>query len=254
MSLQQCRVVLVRPHYPGNVGATARVMHNFGLTDLVLVAPLVDLADRQMRQMSTQGEDILDQARVVEDLGSAVAECVLVVGTSGRSGGLFRRQSVGSPRDILPRAAETLARQRATALVFGPEPTGLSNTDISRCHFLVHIPTDEAYPALNLAQAVAICLYELRLCWDRTTPAETTAEPDLAPATFEAQEHMFRQLRQALEEIHFLYGAKADPLMHGLRHLLGKASLSHMEVQLLQGLARQIKWFVRDGGRAKEEG
>jgi tRNA/rRNA methyltransferase len=243
MTMAGCRVVLVRPHYPGNVGATARVMRNFGLEDLVLVAPLVDLADRQVRQMSTHGEYILDRARVVPELERAVADCVLVVGTSGRTGGLFRKQSVGTPREMLPKMAEVLAQQGSTALVFGPEPTGLGNVEISRCHYLVHIPTDDKYSALNLAQAVAICLYELRLSWESLPNQGDTRLPE-EPASFAAQEHMFQQLRIALEEIHFLYGPKADSLMHGMRHLLGKARLSQMEVRLLLGLARQMRWIA----------
>src|SRR5277367_991680 len=102
MSLDLCRIVLVRPHIAGNLGATARVMRNLGLNKLVLVAPVADPADRNARQMSTHGEAILDSARVVDDLGDAVADCVLVAGTSARLGGLFRKQSLGPPEQILP--------------------------------------------------------------------------------------------------------------------------------------------------------
>src|SRR5205823_9758306 len=83
-----------------------------------------------------------------------------------------------------------------------------------------------------------------RKLWLKHTPDDRTAEPDHVPASFEAQEHLFRQLRLALEELHFLYGDKADALMHAVRHLLGKARLSVMEVQVLLGLARQIRWYV----------
>src|SRR2546430_10164546 len=85
-------------------------------------------------------------------------------GTSARTGGLFRRQSVGSPEQILPHLLDVLPAGPA-ALVFGPEPSGLTDVEVTRCHYLIHIPTDPAYPALNLAQAVAICLYELRRLW-----------------------------------------------------------------------------------------
>jgi tRNA/rRNA methyltransferase len=240
MSLQHCRVVLVRTQYPGNLGATARVMHNFGLCDLVLVDPQADIHDRNARQMSTHGEHILDQARVVPDLAPALADCVLVIGTSGPEGGMFRRQPLGRPDEILTHALEPLRADQSVALVFGPEPTGLSNDEVTRCHHLIHIPTADEYSSLNLAQAVAVCLYELRKQWlDSSSPA--AEEP---PATFAEQELMFAQLRTALEEIHFLYGPKADALMHAVRHLLGKARLSPMEVNVLLGLARQIRWYV----------
>ena len=102
MGLKQCRVVLIRPHIAANLGAVARVMRNMGLADLVLVAPECDPLDPRARQLSTHGEAILHQARVVADFGSAVADCILVAGTSARTGGLFRRQSLGTPDDIMP--------------------------------------------------------------------------------------------------------------------------------------------------------
>jgi tRNA/rRNA methyltransferase len=241
MSLDNCRVVLVRTQVAGNLGATARVMHNLGMSRLVLVAPEADPADRQARQFSTHGEFILDQARIVADLGEAVADCVLVAGTSARVGGLMRRQSVGLPDEVLPRFAQACA-SASVALVFGPEPAGLENAEVTRCHFLVHIPTDPVYPALNLAQAVAICLYELRRAWLRRTAPATPPDP-VAP--FAMQERMFESLRTALEEVHFLYGDKAESLMHALRHLIGRAQPTAMEVDLLFGLARQLRWQAR---------
>ncbi len=242
MSLHLCRIILVETHYPGNLGATARVMHNMGLRELVLVNPIADANDRQARQMSTHGEAILDRARVARSLDDAVADCVLVVGTSANVGGPYRRQSVGAPDAVLPLVAEVLRLGQPAALVFGPEPSGLDNDTIARCHHLIRIPTGDEYPALNLAQAAAICLYELRRAWDRgTAAAPDTAAP---PATFAEQEQMFLHLQAALEQVHFLYGDKAGPLMHAVRHLIGRARPSVMEVKILLGLARQIRWYV----------
>jgi len=240
--MNNCRVVLVRPRIAANIGATARVMRNFGLSRLVLVAPEADVADPRGRLLATHSEDILDKARIVPELGDAVADCLVVAGTSARTGGLFRRQSVGSPVQILPQLLDVLPTGPA-ALVFGPEPSGLTDAEVTRCHYLIHIPTDPVYPALNLAQAVAICLYELRRLWlARGEPASAPGGNELA--SFAMQEQMFDRLREALEAIHFLYGDKAGPLMHGLRHLLGKARLTEMEVRLLLGLARQVQWVT----------
>ncbi len=234
-----CRVVLVRPQVAGNLGATARVMRNLGLSDLVLVAPAADPSDPHARQLSTHGEAILDRCRVVADLSEAVADCVLVAATSARLGGLYRRQALGTPEEILPYLLDFMARG-PVAVVFGPEPSGLTNAEISRCHYLIHIPTDPAYAALNLAQAVAICLYELRRLWLRSAaPSTAVAEQ---PAPFAEQERMFEKLRDGLEQIHFLYGDKADSLMHALRHLIARAGPTAMEVDLLFGLARQLRW------------
>jgi tRNA/rRNA methyltransferase len=243
MSLHHCRVVLVRPTIAANLGATARAMRNFGLTDLVLVAPEADPADPHARQLSTHGEHLLQQARLVPDFDSAVADCVLVAGTSARLGGLFRRQSLATPGEIMPQLLDATA-SGPVALVFGPEPSGLSNAEVTRCHYLIHIPTDPSYPALNLAHAVAICLYELRKEWNRRADQQTAPPESFPVATVIEQERLFAHLRTALEEIHFLYGPKADSLMHALRHLLGKARLSTMEVEVLHGLARQIRWYV----------
>src|SRR5262245_30298098 len=148
MSLHNCRVVLVRPTIAANIGATARVLRNMGLSQLVLVAPEADPADRQARQLAAHGEEILDRARMVADLSEALADCLIVVGTSARRGGPYRRQSVGSPEEITPRLVEVLPRS-PVALIFGPEPSGLTNEEVTRCHHLIHIPTDASYPALN---------------------------------------------------------------------------------------------------------
>ncbi len=249
MSLNNCRVVLVRTKIAANIGATARVMRNLGLSDLVLVAPEADPADPRADLLATpHALAILHSARVVPSFEVAVGDCRLVAATSAKVGGLFRQQSVVPPEQAAGRLLRVLPSGPA-ALVFGPEPSGLTNDEISRCHFLIHIPTAPDYPALNLAQAVAICLYALRREFlDRSAQLPRPEQP----APFEEQERMFDHLRSALSELHFLYGEKANALMHALRHLIGRAGPTLMEVKLLHGLARQIEWQVRgdhNGGR-----
>lgn len=213
-------------------------MRNFGLRDLILVDPVADTNDPEARRLSTHGEGILLSAHVVPTFEEAVADCVLVVGTSARTGGLYRDQSAGPPDAILPRVATSLAAGPA-ALVFGPEPSGLTNAEVARCHALIHIPADPAYPALNLAQSVVVCLYELR----RATARQALAAP---PASFADQDRAFEHLREGLTAIHFLYGDKADALMHAMRHLIGRAGPTDQEVKLLHGLARQLLWIAAD--------
>jgi TrmH family RNA methyltransferase len=243
--LANCRVVLVRPQIAANVGAVARAMRNFGLTDLVLFTPAADPGDREARRLATHGEAILDRARVVNEFGDAVAECVLVAGTSARTGGLFRDQSVGWPEQIMPQLVAA-AGQGPAALVFGTEASGLTNEEVSRCHHLIHIPADADYPALNLAQSVVICLYELRLAWlqGKRRGVSPTCADSSPPADFATQEQMYAHLRDALDAIHFLYGEKADALMHAVRHLIGRARPTEMEVKVLHGLARQLEWVA----------
>jgi tRNA/rRNA methyltransferase len=242
--LRNCRIVLVRPRIAANIGAAARVMRNMGLHDLALVAPEADPSDRQAFQLSTHGEEILRQARITSAFDEAVADCTLVAATSARIGGLFRQQSVGAPEQIVPYILDALTAGKA-ALVFGPESSGLTNSEVSRCHYLIHIPADPSYPALNLAQAVAICLYELRRGWlGRTGSAYSGKQSTIDVAPVRDQERMFDHLQTALSEIHFLYGTNAESLMHALRHLIGRAGPSQMEVDVLLGLARQIRWYV----------
>ncbi|HEX4591602.1 MAG TPA: RNA methyltransferase [Gemmataceae bacterium] len=245
--LTNCRVVLVRPEVAGNIGATARAMTNFGLRQLVLVSPKADPAGREARRISTHGEEILEGARVVSDFADAVGDCVFVAGTSARIGGLYREQGVGSPSDIMPRVIASLQHGPA-GLVFGPEPSGLTNEEVSRCHALIHIPADPAYSALNLAQAVTVCLYELRRQWLSMEVASGSA----SPAPFAEQDRMFDHLRRGLEAVHFLYGEKADSLMHAVRHLIGRAGPTPTEIGVLHGLARQLEWIAGQAGQENE--
>jgi tRNA/rRNA methyltransferase len=244
-----CRMILVGTEIAANIGATARVMRNMGASDLVLVAPVADPRDERARQLATpHGEPILESCRIVPTLADALVGCRLAAGTSARTGGLFRRQTVGPPEEVAPLVVEAM-RAGPAALVFGREPSGLSNEEVLLCGHLIHIPAAEDYPALNLAQAVAICLYEVRRAW--LAGAKTAAEaPDVAP--WEQQAAMFAQLESALGRIRYLRGVRGEALMHALRHLIGRASPSMMEVRLLYGLARQLRW-VADRARLDEE-
>jgi tRNA/rRNA methyltransferase len=242
MSLSNCRVVLVRTKVAANIGAAARVLGNMGLSDLVLVAPEADPADPRAELLATaHAAELLRSARVVRSFEEAVVDCLLLAATSANVGGLFRRQPVGAPEEVVPHLLRVLPAGRA-ALIFGPEPSGLTNEEVARCHYLIRVPTDATHPALNLAQAVAICTYALRSAFLRQTEAVAPPEP---PAPFAEQERMFEHLRAALTDLHYLYGEKADALMHALRHLIGRAGPTEMEVKMLHGLARQIEWYVR---------
>jgi tRNA/rRNA methyltransferase len=240
MSLSRCRVVLVRTNYAGNIGAAARVMRNFGLGELVLVDPVANPLAHEARQLATRAVDVLDSARVVADLGEAVGDCVFALGTAGVADGPFRQIAVGTPEERFPQLLAAM-ESGPVALVFGPEPHGLANAEVARCHGLVCIPTDPAAPSLNLAQAVAVCAYELYRLAATRSGARTT-EP-VAPVA--EQERMYDHLQRALEAIHFLYGTKAGPLMHAVRQFLGRAMPTEREVKMLHGVARQLLWAAQ---------
>jgi tRNA/rRNA methyltransferase len=246
--MKACRVVLVRPHYAGNIGATARVMHNFGAQNLALVDPVADHRSDEARRLATHGEFILDQAAVCSNLMEAVADCRLCIATSAKTEGVVRETVADAPRDLIPRVALEM-RGGPVAVVFGPEPSGLTTAEISRCHFLLSIPANPDFPSLNLAQAVAICLYELYLARE----ADKGGEKVHSTASFAEQERMFDHLENALKAVHFLYGAKADSLMHAVRHLIGRAKPTSVETKILHGLARQLEWASNNGPTPADE-
>lgn len=248
--LTNARVVLVRPHYAGNVGAVARLMANFGLQQLILVQPHADHLGEESRRLSTHGEYLLHAARVVNTLEEALSDCRIVVATSANVEGIYRTHNYGRPDEILPRVVETLP-DGPCALVFGPEPSGLSNAEIAQCHGLMRILTDSQYTSLNLSHAVAICLYELRRMW--LNAKDVANQPTQKVAAFDDQERMFESLRDALTAVHFLYGTKADSLMHAVRHLIARARPSPNEVRILYGLARQLRWVAAHGVSANPE-
>jgi len=251
MSLTNVRVVLVRPHYAGNLGSVARVMRNFGLADLVLVAPYALPTDLDARRLATHGLPLLDAARIVPDLGAALADCAFTLATSSLTAGVARRGMTGTAAELMPRLLEAAA-DGPVGLVFGPEPHGLSNDEIGRCHGLVHIPVDPDFTSLNLAQAVAICCYELRKAFSAAATASNPADTH-APkvASHAEQERMFEHLREAFAAVGYLFGGRADSLMHAVRQFLGRANPTPQEVKLMHGLARQLLFAA---GKAPHRG
>ncbi len=238
--ISNCRVVLVRTEYAGNIGAVARAMANFGLTDLVLVAPVANPAAHQARLMATNGTPILDAARVVPDFDAAVADCGMVLGTSAKTVGSLRETISGSPDELLPDFVTAL-RDGPVALVFGPEPHGLTTAELGRCHSLLSIPTHPTYPALNLGLCVGICLYELRNQIEKGRAV--THRRSLAP--FADFDRSLEHLKEALTAIKFLHGQKAESLMLAFRHLFAKASPTPQDVKLIHGLARQLLYAAK---------
>jgi len=238
--IANCRVVLVRTEYAGNVGATARAMANFGLTDLVLVSPVANPAAHQARLMATNGTPILDAAKVIYRFEDAVTDCGMVLGTSAKTVGPFRETSAGTPDELFPSFVAAL-QEGPAAIVFGPEPHGLTTAELGRCHALLHLPTHPTYPALNLGLCVGICLYELR------RHVERRQEPQLkrGAAPFAEFDRSVEHLREALAAIGYLHGQKADSLMMAFRHLLAKAAPTPQEVKMIHGLARQLLYLAK---------
>jgi TrmH family RNA methyltransferase len=245
--ISNCRVVLVRTHYAGNIGSAARAMKNFGLAELVLVDPIANVTAHEARMLATQAVDILDAARVVPDLETAVADCAMVVATSGETAGTLRQTYRGTPADVYPRFIETLASSKG-ALVFGPEPHGLSNDEIARCQALLVLPTSPEYTSMNLSLSVGIALYELRNAMEQVVPSVTRT-----PANFSDFDRAMNHLHAAMTDVRFLFGQNADALMNAFRHLVARAQPTEQEVKMLHGLARQLEYAADQMKKAETQ-
>jgi len=239
-TLDNVRLILVRTRKPGNVGAVARLMANLGASDLWLVAPRCDHLSPEAKRQSTRGEPLLHKARVVADLPGALNDVTYAVASSCR-GGLYREQIELSPRQMVEAARSRRAGGRI-ALVFGPEDTGLRTEEILACDAVVRIPTDPAYPSLNLAQAVAICTYEMHVAavsQPEVTPPFLGAGP-AEPADAATIAQLMTRLETALLRIGYLRPEHPEHLLFPIRAVLSRAGLSRTEARILIGLAQQI--------------
>jgi TrmH family RNA methyltransferase len=230
-------VVLVRPSRAANVAAAARALKNMGLKSLVLVSPPRGIDHADARALAYGAWDLLDSARPAPDLRSAVAGCTLVAATSARDEG---RAATRSPREFAAEAA-ALARGGRVAVVFGPEATGLLNDELALCQMRIRVPTHAAQPSLNLAQAVLLIAYELRLAALAENP-EAPADAPAPRAMAGAVEEALDELRDALLAINYLNPASPQPILSELRALLLRAAVTEREVSLLRGMARQVRW------------
>ncbi len=229
MTDPQPRFVLFEPTHPGNIGAVARAIKTMGFDRLVLVNPACEI-DGEARARASGALDVLQAAHCVATLGEAIDDCGLVLGASAR------RRALNWP-EYAPRAcaAEVATRLPATpvALLFGPERAGLTNAELDRCHGLVYIPSNPAYNSLNLAMAVQIIAYELRLALALEPPAPPPAYP---PATAADMEHFYGHLERVLLASGFLDAANPRHLMRRLRRLFNRAQLDRNELNILRGM------------------
>ncbi|WP_175819551.1 RNA methyltransferase [Burkholderia sp. BCC0419] len=235
------RFVLVEPSHPGNVGAAARALKTMGFSRLVLVAPRVPhvQSDPEAIAMASGADDVLASAHVVPTLGEALSGVHWSIALTART------REYGPPR-LAPRAAATQASAQVgagdIALVFGNERTGLANEHVEQCSALAHIPANPAYSSLNLAQAVQVLAYELRVAF-----LEQASEP-LAPPQAEAGtlaqsdeiERMYVHLENALISLDFLDPRNPKKLMPRLRRLFARTGLEREEVNILRGVAKHI--------------
>ena len=227
-SLANVRVVLSHTSHPGNIGAAARAMKTMGLERLYLINPRY-FPDPQAEAMSAGAVDVLQNAVVCSSLDEALQGAVLVAGMSARVRDIS--QEVLTPRAAMPLLAEQAVRQ-PVALLFGTEMSGLTNDELARCQIMVRIPVSPSYTSLNLAAAVQLISYELRLAAGLGENAPSLVSP--APA--EQVEGFFVHLEDTLKQIEFLHGKHSTKLMHKLRRLYSRARLEQEEINILRGI------------------
>ena len=239
------RVVLVGASNPLNIGAVARAMSNFGFLRLRVVNAY-DVAFREAKS-AVGAASVLTNAEEFTKLSDAVADCTLVVGTTA-----VRHRELQHPLRRLEYGARLIRKELATepvALVFGPEKTGLSNDDLSYCHWLMNIPTREQHISMNLGQAVAVCLYEL--VRDVKKAALAKKEKVEKRATAGEVERISDGLLEALHRSGYVNPVAATSTEERVRRLVRRMDLSSKDAELWLGMLRQILWKVRSGDHQK---
>jgi tRNA (cytidine32/uridine32-2'-O)-methyltransferase len=236
------RIVLVNTTHPGNIGGVARAMKNMGLSQLYLVSPKEYPSERALWRASN-AIDILEQAIVVDELDQAIADCGLVIGSSARE----RRipWPLLTPRECGDRCYSE-ATSHPVALVFGREDRGLTNEELQKCHYHVHIPSNPGYSSLNLAAAVQVITYELRMSCLNAEQGKAIHfdDWDIPPADHEALERYFQHLQQTLEALGFLAPRNPRQTMTRLRRLYNRIRLDEMELNILRGILTSVQNFI----------
>ena len=227
-------IILSRPQLGENIGAAARAMKNFGLSDLRLVAPRDGWPNKKAVHMAVGAADILDTVKLFDDASSALADLQFVVATTARERGVTK--PVLTPPEAVLRLREEVARGTRCGVLFGSERSGLDNDEVSLASAVVTIPTTD-FSSLNLGQSVMLLCYE----WFRATDSTPSVRIDHGPIAKKAtREEMFQLFEHLEDELHksgFLYPpSKETPMIRNLRALLNRADMTDQEVRTLRGV------------------
>jgi tRNA/rRNA methyltransferase len=228
------RVVLVAPRNPLNIGAAARAMSNFGCPELRLVNPY-QVAFREAKS-AVKAHAVLASAREFSTVGEAVADCSLVVGTTSKG-----HRTLEHPLRRLEMGGRLVAKAKGpVALLFGSEKFGLSNEDMSHCHWLMRIPTRDEHGSMNLGQAVAVCLYEIV-----RNPAAARARPEPKHAAkMEDVERITSLLEEVLEKSGYVHARVEGSTLMKIRRLVRRMDLNAHDAEVWLGMFRQILWKI----------
>lgn len=236
-TLAAVRIVLIRTSHPGNIGAAARAMLTMGVTQLALVEPR-RFPDPEALAMASGATAVLDAARVTATLDAALAGTALTIGLTARP-----REFAGRVLDVRAAAAEAVARTRdgEVAIVFGTEMSGLTNEELARCSIVATIPSNPVYGSLNLAAAVQVMTYELRMA---AGAGDIWHAQRFTPASDDEIEGVHRHAEATLARAQFLDVARPRRLMVRLRRLFARAGLEKEEVNILRGILARIDELV----------
>jgi TrmH family RNA methyltransferase len=232
-TLDNIRFVLVGTTHPGNIGAAARAMKTMGLSNLHLVTPKI-YPDAEATARASGADDVLAKAMVHDSLDSAIAGCHQVYGMSARLRHL--PVPVVNPRETVQQIQQADDNAQI-AIVFGREHSGLSNDELDKCQYLINIPANPEYSSLNLAAAVQVFAYELKITFDPTIEAGRVGEIREAISADDL-EHLYGHFEQTLSNIGFLDPENPKNLMRRLRRLFNRADLDRNELQILHGILR----------------
>ncbi|MBS0849048.1 tRNA (cytosine(32)/uridine(32)-2'-O)-methyltransferase TrmJ [Citrobacter sp. JGM124] len=238
--LQNVRIVLVETSHTGNMGSVARAMKTMGLTNLWLVNPLVR-PDSQAIALAAGASDVIGNAQIVDTLDEALAGCSLVVGTSARSRTL--PWPMLDPRECGIKSV-TEAQNTPVAIVFGRERVGLTNDELQKCHYHVAIQANPEYSSLNLAMAVQILAYEVRIAWLATQnegqEAQQNPEEEHYPLVDDL-ERFYGHLEKALSNSGFIRPTHPGQVMSRLRRLFTRARPESQELNILRGMLTSLE-------------
>lgn len=242
--LNDIRFVLVNTSHPGNIGAVARAIKNMGITQLALVEPQ-NYPDANATARASGADDVLANAGVFKSLDEALTGCDLVFGASARLRKLSWPQL--NPREMVQ---EIVSQPVGTkiAVVFGREHSGLTNDELERCHYLVHIPSNPDYSSLNIAAAAQVLAYEiyqsLRSSGEQnnnSSAADETSLDDEPFADAQDMERFYQHLGETLTEIGFLQTEHPRKMMRRLRRLFNRARPDRVELNILRGILTTIQ-------------
>lgn len=231
------RIVLVEPQEAGNVGAAARAMKNFGFTDLWIAGNHPELQPLA-GWWASGADDVVANAHLVPSLYYAVRDTHVTVATTSARG---RNATITLTPESLSHLFESLRPEQTMALVFGREDSGLTGDELAQCQRIVTIPTNSAFPTMNLAQAVGV------LCYEMSSIQLSTGVMERPPAAM--IERMHERAQALLVEVGFLHENNPDRIYEDLRTIAARADLDTREATIVLGMIRQIEWKLRGSGR-----